>query len=91
MGAGACRITALVPNVRGAEAALAAGVDELTATIAASPVYNERNVIAPSRNRSPRSAESVNWRIMAASVDVVISCAFAHRTKGHRCAVVARW
>ena len=35
---------ALVPNVRGAEMALAAGVDELTVTISASAVYNERNV-----------------------------------------------
>src|SRR6266508_5292821 len=35
---------ALVPNRRGAEMALEAGVDELTVTIAASPAYNERNV-----------------------------------------------
>src|SRR5690606_9597803 len=36
--------TALVANVRGAERALAAGIDALTVTIAASPAYNQRNV-----------------------------------------------
>ena len=35
---------ALVPNVRGAELALDAGVDELTVTISASETYNQRNV-----------------------------------------------
>ena len=35
---------ALVPNRRGAEMALAAGVDELTVTVAASAAYNDRNV-----------------------------------------------
>ena len=35
---------ALVPNVRGAELALAAGIDELTVTISASATYNQRNV-----------------------------------------------
>ena len=35
---------ALVPNVRGAELALAAGVDELTVTVSASEAYSLRNV-----------------------------------------------
>ena len=36
--------TALVPNRRGAELALDAGVDELTVTISASAAYNAKNV-----------------------------------------------
>jgi len=83
MGAGACRITALVPNVRGAEAALAAGVDELTATIAASPVYNERNVhrtIEESISEIGRVCELANHG--GVPVDVVISCAFGSPYEG---------
>jgi hydroxymethylglutaryl-CoA lyase len=78
-----CRITALVPNVRGAEAALAAGVDELTATIAASPVYNRRNV-----GRSIAESLSEVGRICdraadgGVPVDVVISCAFGSPYEG---------
>jgi hydroxymethylglutaryl-CoA lyase len=80
---GACRITALVPNVRGAEAALAAGVDELTVTVAASPVYNERNV-----HRSIDESVSEIGRICELAghdripVDVVISCAFGSPYEG---------
>ena len=35
---------ALVPNLRGAELALDAGVDGLNVTVSASPAYNEKNV-----------------------------------------------
>ena len=35
---------ALVPNRRGAEMAVAAGIEALTVTISADPVYNEKNV-----------------------------------------------
>ena len=38
------RLIALVPNRRGAELALEAGVDGLSVTVSASPAYNERNV-----------------------------------------------
>ena len=38
------RLTALVPNLKGADLALAAGVDEITVTISHSPTYNQRNV-----------------------------------------------
>ncbi len=71
------RVTALVPNVRGAEDALAAGVDELTVTVAASPTYNERNVrrsIDDSVLEIARVAELAHRQGVA--VDVVISCAF---------------
>ncbi len=82
-GATDCRITALVPNVRGAEAALAAGVDELTATVAASPVYNQRNV-----HRSIEESVAEIGRICAQAedggvpVDVVVSCAFGSPYEG---------
>ena len=35
---------ALVPNVKGAELATAAGVDHLTITVSASPAYSEKNI-----------------------------------------------
>ena len=35
---------ALVPNVKGAELATAAGVDHLTVTVSASPAYSEKNI-----------------------------------------------
>jgi hydroxymethylglutaryl-CoA lyase len=69
--------TVLVPNLRGAEAAIAAGADELSVTIAASPVYNERNV----RRTIGESLEELSQVITRATeaavpVDAVISCAF---------------
>lgn len=68
--------TALVPNLRGAEAALAARVSELTVTISASAAYNEKNV----RMTVDQSLGEIG-RICAAaeggpSVDAVISCSF---------------
>jgi hydroxymethylglutaryl-CoA lyase len=72
---------ALVPNVRGAEMALAAGVDGLNVTISASPTYNEKNV-----NRSiPESLEAVRAICAMAGglwVDVTISCAFGSPYEG---------
>ncbi|MHB8246370.1 MAG: hydroxymethylglutaryl-CoA lyase [Acidimicrobiales bacterium] len=73
----AVTLTALVPNLRGAEAALNAGVAELTVTVAASAEYNERNV----RKTIEESIEEIG-RIAALAttagvpVDAVISCAF---------------
>ena len=43
---------ALVPNVKGAEMATAAGVDHLTITVSASPAYSEKNVHM-TRRRGP--------------------------------------
>lgn len=73
----------LVPNVRGAEMALAAGVDELTVTVSASAAYNERNV----RMSIDQSLESVAAICALAApagvpVDVVISCAFGSPYEG---------
>jgi hydroxymethylglutaryl-CoA lyase len=68
---------ALVPNARGAELALAAGVRSITVTISASAAYSEKNV-----GRSIADALAGLRGIAAltaptnAVVDVVVSCAF---------------
>ncbi len=76
-------VTALVPNVRGAEMALEAGVDELTVTIAASAQYNERNV----HMTIDQSLEAIAGISALASsagvpVDAVVSCAFGSPYEG---------
>jgi hydroxymethylglutaryl-CoA lyase len=72
---------ALVPNVKGAELALAAGVDELTVTISASEGYNQSNV-----GMSVAESELVVGRICAQAggvpVDAVVSCAFGSPYEG---------
>lgn len=75
------RYVALVPNVRGAELAVAAGVDGLTVTISASATYNEKNV----RMTIDESIASVvGIRDVAGDLDVdaVISCAFGSPYEG---------
>ena len=74
---------ALVPNRRGAEMALAAGVDELTVTIAASATYNERNV----NMTIDESAAAISAIAELASsdgvpVDAIVSCAFGSPYEG---------
>lgn len=74
---------ALVPNVRGAEMALAAGIDELTVTISASATYNERNV----KMTIDDSVEQVQAICALAAeagvpVDAVVSCAFGSPYEG---------
>lgn len=81
---------ALVPNLKGAELALTAGVDELTATISASETYNQRNV-----NMSTEESVTAIATIVRAArrgggdpgtagvpVDAVISCAFGSPYEG---------
>jgi hydroxymethylglutaryl-CoA lyase len=75
--------TALVPNLKGAQLALDAGVDELTVTIAASPAYNERNV----HMTVDESVAAIEQVVAAASdaavpVDAVLSCAFGSPYEG---------
>jgi hydroxymethylglutaryl-CoA lyase len=74
---------ALVPNVRGAEMALAAGVDELTVTISASATYNERNV-KMTIDDSVEQVQAICALAAAAGVpvDAVISCAFGSPYEG---------
>jgi hydroxymethylglutaryl-CoA lyase len=74
---------ALVPNVRGTEMALAAGVDELTVTISASATYNQRNV----RMSIDESVDQIGAIVGLAGaagvpVDAVVSCAFGSPYEG---------
>ena len=75
------RYAALVPNVRGAELALTAGVDELTVTISISETYNERNV-RMSVADSEREIERICRVADGVPVDAVVSCAFGSPYEG---------
>lgn len=72
---------ALVPNVRGAEMALAAGIDELTVTISASATYNQRNV-QMSIDESVAAIEAICSLASSVPVDAVISCSFGSPYEG---------
>ena len=73
------RYVALVPNMKGADLALAAGVRELSVTISASPAYNEKNV-RMTVDESVAAIESICAR--GAPVDAVVSCAFGSPYEG---------
>ena len=66
---------ALVPNRRGAEMALQAGVHHLTVTLSASPVYSEKNVGMTVQD-SITQIESILGLDDRLVVDAVVSCAF---------------
>jgi len=70
---------ALVPNVRGAELATAAGIDHLTVTVSASETYSQRNV---GMTTEQSMAQALAIIAMAPAVDVVISCAFGSPYEG---------
>jgi hydroxymethylglutaryl-CoA lyase len=72
---------ALVPNLRGAEMALAAGVDELTVTVSASEAYSARNV-RMSVEESVEAAAAICAAAGSVPVDVVVSCAFGSPHEG---------
>jgi hydroxymethylglutaryl-CoA lyase len=71
---------ALVPNARGAELALDAGVDELTVTVSASAAYSEKNV-RMSVEESVAEALRV-CELATVPVDCVVSCAFGSPYEG---------
>ncbi len=76
---------ALVPNLRGAQMALASGIDELTVTISASAVYNERNVkmtIDQSVEQIAAICETASSTGRPIPVDAVVSCAFGSPYEG---------
>jgi hydroxymethylglutaryl-CoA lyase len=75
------RWVALVPNVRGAELALASGVDEITVTISASPAYNEKNV-RMSVDESLHAIAGICALAGSVPVDGVVSCAFGSPYEG---------
>jgi hydroxymethylglutaryl-CoA lyase len=73
---------ALVPNLRGAQMALDAGVDEITVTVSASEVYSQRNVgmsVTEAVSSSGAIASAVGGRV---PIDVVVSCAFGSPYEG---------
>jgi hydroxymethylglutaryl-CoA lyase len=73
---------ALVPNAKGAELALAAGVDGLTLTVSASETYSQRNV-RMSVDESLAQVGAV-CRVVGdgLALDTVISCAFGSPYEG---------
>ena len=75
-------LVALVPNRRGAEAALTAGFEHLTVTVSASAAYNEKNV----RMTIDESvAEVAAIRALVGDrvhIDAVVSCAFGSPYEG---------
>jgi hydroxymethylglutaryl-CoA lyase len=75
------RYAALVPNVRGAELALDAGVDEVTVTISLSEAYNKRNVHM-SVEESLSAIEQICATAGDVPVDAVVSCAFGSPYEG---------
>jgi hydroxymethylglutaryl-CoA lyase len=75
------RLSALVPNVKGAELALDAGVDELTVTISISETYNQRNV-RMSTDQSEVVIGSICSTSGAVPVDAVVSCGFGSPYEG---------
>jgi len=79
----AVRYLALVPNRKGAELALQAGMDGLTVTVSASPAYNERNVHM-TIDQSVRGVAEIAEVVAppALPVDAVVSCAFGSPYEG---------
>jgi hydroxymethylglutaryl-CoA lyase len=80
--------TALVPNVRGAEMALVAGVDELTVTLSISETYNQNNVHMSMAESEAQIASIVALAAVggvdgaAVPTDAVVSCAFGSPYEG---------
>jgi hydroxymethylglutaryl-CoA lyase len=75
------RYVALVPNLRGAQLALEAGVDGISVTVSASPEYNQRNV-RMSIDESVAQVASVAGAVGDVPIDVVVSCAFGSPYEG---------
>ncbi|MEO6125765.1 MAG: hydroxymethylglutaryl-CoA lyase [Ilumatobacteraceae bacterium] len=73
--------TALVPNVRGAQMAIEAGLDEVTVIFSASAVYNERNV-KMSIDQSLAQIEQICSLDEIPPVDAVMSCSFGSPYEG---------
>jgi hydroxymethylglutaryl-CoA lyase len=76
-------LSALVPNVRGAQLALDTAVDELNFTLAASEEYNRRNV-KMAIDESVASLEAICSlaSLPGVPVELVVSCAFGSPYEG---------
>jgi hydroxymethylglutaryl-CoA lyase len=75
------RYVALVPNLRGAQLAMDAGVDALSVTVSASPEYNRQNVHM-SIDESVDQLKAIAGAVGDVSMDVVVSCAFGSPYEG---------
>jgi hydroxymethylglutaryl-CoA lyase len=75
------RYVALVPNLRGAQLAVEAGVDGLSVTVSASPEYNRRNV-RMSVDESVAQVTAIAGAVGDVPIDVVVSCAFGSPYEG---------
>ncbi len=73
---------ALVPNVKGAERALAAGVGHLTVTVSASAAYNAKNVRMSIDDSVAEVAAIRRLLGVEAWVEAVVSCAFGSPYEG---------
>ena len=79
---GGIRRTALVPNLRGAQMAMDAGIDELSVTISASSVYSEKNT-KMTIDEAVSSVESIASFVAGeVPIDVVLSCSFGSPYEG---------
>jgi len=77
------RYSALVPNVKGAERAIAAGADELEVVIVASESYNRRNVgMSVDESLAATRAIAEAARAAGLPVQVVIGCSFGCPLEG---------
>ena len=76
------RYVALVPNAKGAELAMAAGLSALTLTVSASEAYSQRNVRMSVEESLAQVAAVRSVVGPAAALDVVISCAFGSPYEG---------
>ncbi|HEX2738274.1 MAG TPA: hydroxymethylglutaryl-CoA lyase [Acidimicrobiia bacterium] len=81
------RCWALVPNARGAQLALDAGIEHLTVTVSASEEYSRRNV-GMSVDESLVQVAQVRELARDQVVDAVVSCAFGSPFDDH---VTASW
>jgi hydroxymethylglutaryl-CoA lyase len=72
---------ALVPNVKGAELATAAGIDHLTITVSASPAYSAKNVHM-TIEEARAQVEAIRAAAPDAVLDEVISFAFGSSFDG---------
>jgi hydroxymethylglutaryl-CoA lyase len=74
--------SALVPNVRGAQMAVAAGVDALSLTVSASEAYSQRNV-RMSVDESLAQVAAIRSAVGDdVPIDTVVSCAFGSPYEG---------
>lgn len=76
---------ALVPNLRGAQMALAAGVDELTITVSVSEEYSMKNTnmtVARAMDGVVAIAALAQTHASSVPVDVVLSCSFGSPYEG---------